>query len=214
LNGDVRDIRVGVVSGDFFEDQLDPQIGAVFARTVETLKSLGVTTEPVTFNLAAASHAAGTIITIAEAASTQDEALRTRPQDFGPDIRRQLQMAEFVSARQYLRALRIRALAQQELEGLLRDVDVLLTPTTSALPTRSDGTTSAESLVLFARNMRPFSLPGLPAISVPAGFSAEGLPIGMQIVGQPFDEPTILRLAHAYEQATNWHTMKPAVYAH
>ena len=138
--------------------------------------------------------------------------MRTAPQEFGADIRAQLRLAEFITARQYLRALRVRAIVQKELEQLLRDVDVLLTPTTSAMPTRSDGTTSAESLVLFARNMRPFSMPGLPAVSVPAGFSAAGLPIGLQVIGRPFDEPTIVRTARAYERATPWHTRVPPVY--
>jgi Asp-tRNA(Asn)/Glu-tRNA(Gln) amidotransferase A subunit family amidase len=122
-------------------------------------------------------------------------------------------MAEFVSARQYLRALRIRAIVQQELASVLRDVDVLVTPTTSAMPTRSDGKTPPESLVLFARNTRPFSMPGLPAVSVPGGMSKEGLPIGLQIIGQPWDEATILRAAFAYEQATDWHKRVPAIYA-
>ena len=117
--------------------------------------------------------------------------------------------AEFISARQYLRALRLRLLVQQELGQLLRDVDVLLVPTTSVLPARSDGTSPPESLMLYAQNTRLFSMPGLPAVSVPAGFSTEGLPIGLQIVGRPFDEATILRMAHAYEQATPWHSKTP-----
>jgi aspartyl-tRNA(Asn)/glutamyl-tRNA(Gln) amidotransferase subunit A len=209
LNENIRGVRAGALTGAFFESQLDPQIGAAFERAVQTLGPLGVKTKAVTFELADASHAAGTIITIAEAASTQDEVIRTKPEEFGADIRKQLQTAEFISARQYLRALRIRLLVQQQLEGLLREVDVLLTPTTPALPTRSDGKTTPESLMLFARNTRPFSMPGLPALSVPAGFSAEGLPIGLQIIGRPFDEATILRVGHAYELATPWHTMNP-----
>ena len=212
LEEGVRGLRAGVVTGEFFESGLDPEIGTAFEQAVGTLASLGVATRPVRFDLAAAAHAAGTIITLAEAASSQDEAMRTAPHEFGADIRAQLRLAEFITARQYLRALRVRAVVQKELEDVLRDVDVLVTPTTSAMPTRSDGTTSAESLVLFARNMRPFSMPGLPAISVPAGFSAGGLPIGLQIIGRPFDEPTIVRTAHAYERATPWHTRVPPIY--
>jgi aspartyl-tRNA(Asn)/glutamyl-tRNA(Gln) amidotransferase subunit A len=212
LENGIRGLRVGIVTGEFFESQLDPQIGDAFEKAVKTLASLGVVTSAVRFELAAAAHAAGTIITLAEAASSQDEVLRSAPEGYGADIRAQLRLAEFISARQYLRALRIRAVVQKEIEAIMRDVDVLVTPTTSAMPTRSDGTTSAESLVLFARNMRPFSMPGLPAVSVPAGFSAEGLPIGLQIIGRPFDEPTILRAARAYEAATPWHTKVPPIW--
>lgn len=213
LNGDVRGVRVGVLKGSFFESKLDAQIGAAFERAVQTLESIGVKTKPVSFDLAEASHAAGSIVTLAEAASTQDEVLRTRPEDFGADVRGQLQAAEFISARQYLRALRVRLLVQQELDQLLRDVDVLLVPTTSVLPARSDGTSSPETLMLYAHNTRLFSMPGLPAVSVPAGLSREGLPIGLQIVGRPFDEATIMRVGHAYEQATPWHTMMPPLAA-
>jgi len=209
LSENIRGLRAGVLTGAFFESELDPQIGEVFERAVQTLGTMGVKTKAVTFDLADASYAAGTIITIAEAASTQDEVIRTRPEEFGADIRKQLQTAEFISARQYLRALRIRFLVQQELEGLLREVDVLLTPSSPALPTRSDGKTTLERLARFARNTRPFSVPGLPALSVPAGFSAEGLPIGLQIIGRPFDEKTILHVGHAYERASPWHTRTP-----
>ena len=212
MESGVRGLRVGIVTGEYFESQLDPQIGDAFERSVKVLQSVGVTTRPVRFELAAAAHAAGTIITLAEAGSSQDEVIRSAPEEFGADIRAQLRLAEFISARQYLRALRIRAVVQNEIETILRDVDVLVTPTTSAMPTRSDGTTSAESLVLFARNLRPFSMPGLPALSVPAGFSAEGLPIGLQIIGRPFDEPTILRVARAYEGATPWHDRVPPIW--
>jgi aspartyl-tRNA(Asn)/glutamyl-tRNA(Gln) amidotransferase subunit A len=212
LESGVRGLRAGVVVGEFFESNLDPQIGTAFEAAVRVLESLGVAMKPVRFELAEAAHAAGTIITLAEAASSNDETMRSSPADLGTDIRAQLRLAEFISARQYLRALRVRAVVQKEIETMLNDVDVLVTPTTSAMPTRSDGTTSAESLVLFARNMRPFSMPGLPAISVPAGFSAEGLPIGLQIIGRPFDEPTIMRTGRAYEAATEWHTRVPPIF--
>lgn len=211
LNESIKGLRVGVVSGAFFETQLDPQIGAAFENAIVVMQSLGLQVQKVTFALAAEAQAAGTIITIAEAAAAQDEVMRSTPQDLGADIRRQLRMAEFISARQYIRALRIRPVVQQELQDLLSKVDVLVTPTTSAMPTRSDGETSAESLTLFARNTRPFSMPGLPAISVPAGFSTEGLPIGLQIIGRPFDEANVIRVAHAYEQATPWHCRRPAL---
>jgi len=209
LGAGVRGLRAGVLAGAFFDDGLDPQIAAAFGHAVRTLESLGMTVKRVAFEHAAAAHAAGTLITLAEAASTQDETLRSRPEDFGVDLRDQLRLGEFVSARQYLRALRIRPLVQRELESLLREVDVLLTPTTSALPTRSDGATTPESIVLFARNTRPFSMAGVPALTVPCGMAAEGLPIGLQIVGRPLDEATLLRVGHAYELATAWHTLMP-----
>jgi aspartyl-tRNA(Asn)/glutamyl-tRNA(Gln) amidotransferase subunit A len=204
-----RGLRAGVICGEFFEANLDPEIAGAFQTAVDVLQRLGVRTTPVRFELAAASHAAGTIITIAEADSGQDEKLRKAPEQFGADILAQLRLAEFITARQYLRALRTRSKVQQELQNIFERVDVLVTPTTSAPPTRSDGSTSQESLLLFARNTRPFSMPGIPAISVPAGISSNGLPIGLQIIGRPFHEADMLRVAHAFETATPWHEMVP-----
>jgi aspartyl-tRNA(Asn)/glutamyl-tRNA(Gln) amidotransferase subunit A len=137
LYGGVRELLAGVLGGDFFDAQLDPEIRSVFERAVRALESLGLWTTPVEFELAAASHAAGTLITMAEAASTQDEKLREAPDEYGADIRAQLQVAEFISARQYLRGLRVRSRVQHELESLFERVDFLLKPTTSTLPVRS-----------------------------------------------------------------------------
>lgn len=209
LDVPIKDLRAGIVCGEFFEDNLAPDIAQAFHSALEVLQRLGLRTTPVRFDLAAASHAAGTLITIAEADSSQDEKLREAPDQFGSDILAQLRLAEFISARQYLRALRTRFKVQQELQGIFERVDVLLTPTTSALPTRSDGSTSPEGLVLFARNTRPFSMPGLPGISVPAGFASNGLPIGLQVIAPPFHEAAMLRVAHAYECATSWHDFMP-----
>lgn len=205
----IAGVRVGVIEGDFFDARLDPQIEAAFADAVNVLNAEGVITAPARFSLAAAADAAGYIITLAEAASGQDESLRLDPSEFGDDVRAQLRLAQFINARHYLRALRIRGLVQREVESLLHSHDVLITPTTSAMPTRSDGTTSAENVMLFARNLRPFSLPGLPALSVPCGFSTDGLPMGLQVIGRPFDESTLLRVARAYERATPWHARTP-----
>jgi aspartyl-tRNA(Asn)/glutamyl-tRNA(Gln) amidotransferase subunit A len=207
--GDVGRVRAGVLEGRHFADGVDGEIGSAFEAAVGTLAAIGVRTEPVRFDLAAASHAAAMLITLAEADSGQDEGLRARPGAFDDDVRGQLQLAEFISARQYLRALRIRPRVQSELNDLFRRVDVLLTPTTTDLPPRADQVNGGR-VVRFARNTRPFSLVGLPAISVPAGFSKAGLPIGLQIVGRPFDERTVLQVAAAYEQATRWYECRPA----
>ena len=211
LEHNVSGLRAGIVVGEHFESKLDPEVGTAFERAVATLEALGVATKRVEFPLAGAAQAAGTIITVAEFGSALDELTRESLGGFGADIRAQLQMAEFISARQYLRAMRIRPLVQRELRNLLRDVDVLLTPTVPITAPPSVGKTPPETLTLFAHNTRPFSLVGLPAISVPAGFSSSGMPIGLQVIGRPFDESTTLRIAQAYETATPWHLMRSPV---
>jgi aspartyl-tRNA(Asn)/glutamyl-tRNA(Gln) amidotransferase subunit A len=92
-------------------------------------------------------------------------------------------------------------------------VDLVITPTSPippfAITDLADTTTARPKELQMLRNTRPFNALGLPTISVPCGFTAEGLPIGMQLSGPPAGEATVLRLAHAYEQATEWHTQKP-----
>src|SRR5262249_36764190 len=94
--------------------------------------------------------------------------------------------------------------------GLFAHVDLLVTPTVPLLPVLiADANDDEATVALYARNLRPFNAYGLPAVSVPCGFAKNGLPIGFQIVGPPWGEASVLRLAHAYEQATAWQTRRP-----
>lgn len=213
LDGNVRGLRAGIVGGAFFEAGLDADVAKAFAQSVECLGELGVEFRPVEFPLAEATHAAGYLIAFAEAAATQRTVLRDRRHDIGADVRRQLQAAEFISTPAYLRSFGVRTLAQRALREIFRTVDVLVLPTVPVLPLRCDAPPSNAAMLLCANNTRLFSTVGLPAISVPAGFSSSGLPVGLQIVGRPFDEATIARVADAYERATPWHTMWPPLAA-
>ena len=96
--------------------------------------------------------------------------------------------------------------------GLFANVDLLVTPTVPLLPVPIAETRDDDAgVALFARNTRPFNAYGLPAVSVPCGVAKNGLPIGLQIVGPPWGEESVLRLAHAFEQATDWQTRRPAL---
>jgi aspartyl-tRNA(Asn)/glutamyl-tRNA(Gln) amidotransferase subunit A len=122
-----------------------------------------------------------------------------------------------VLATDYLRAQRLRTAMRQELEGLLTRVDALVTPTTRTVPHpigRPFTEVGGQPIHIFSLWVGltvPFDLTGSPAISVPCGFSTEGLPIGLQIAGRAWDEATILRIAAAYERATPWHERHPAL---
>jgi Asp-tRNA(Asn)/Glu-tRNA(Gln) amidotransferase A subunit family amidase len=121
----------------------------------------------------------------------------------------------FVTATQYLRAQKVRALLLHAMEELFRPYAALVLPTTPIVApaieqkTVTFGGRDVEVRGLVTRFTRLINLVGLPAITVPCGFGADGLPVGLQIVGRPMDERTILTLAHAYEQATPWHTRRP-----
>ncbi len=211
LDGDLRGVRAGILTGPFFEADVDRQVASAFEEAIPVIRTRGATIQGVGFDLAEAAHAAVYVIAFAEAAASQDDVLRERPEDFGDDVRAQLRAAAFISASQYIRALRTRSRVQHAIGRLLREVDVLLLPTVPIMPLRCDETPSSDQLLLCARNTRLFSVAGVPTISVPAGFSHQGLPIGLQIVGRPFDESTIVRIAGIYERATQWHARMPAM---
>ena len=143
--------------------------------------------------------------------------LRERPDDIGDDVRQRFEVGSLTSALDYLKAQRARVAFNARMAEAMRTYDVLLAPTnTFAAPPIGE----RESIVagdahptrtLLARLTRPFNLTGQPAVSVPCGFDANGMPIGMQIAARAWHEATALRVAHAYEQATEWHTRRPAV---
>jgi aspartyl-tRNA(Asn)/glutamyl-tRNA(Gln) amidotransferase subunit A len=130
---------------------------------------------------------------------------------YGEDVRLCLKPGALLPASAYVKAQRLREAIRHELEAVLAKVDVLLTPTIPiATPTIerctvTPGTPLPPELLQLPKLTRPFNLTGHPVISVPCAFTPSGLPVGMQIVGNAFDEGMILRVAHAYEQATPWH---------
>jgi aspartyl-tRNA(Asn)/glutamyl-tRNA(Gln) amidotransferase subunit A len=146
--------------------------------------------------------------------------LRERPGDVQPVVLARATPGFGLGAVDYVQALRLRTRITREfLRAVFADVDVLLTPTIpepapSYAATKAGGVDDiVKRMGRFSRLTRAFNVLGVPALSVPCGFSADGRPIGLQIVGRPFDEATILRLGHAYEQATDWHRRRPAMAA-
>ena len=141
-----------------------------------------------------------------EAARNHEKLLRTRAMDYGPGIAG-IAVGFAVPAPLYIKALRTRMFLKQEMERLSKSFDVLAAPTTTTLAPRIDQpATSSKTAFGSALNLL-----GLPALSVPCGFSM-GLPIGMQIIGgKPFDEPLILRVGHRYQMKTNWHLQHPSI---
>ncbi|MCH8113217.1 MAG: hypothetical protein IH905_14915, partial [Proteobacteria bacterium] len=136
---------------------------------------------------------------------------------YDPVIRRRIEGGLFVSSATYLQGQRARAVMARKMREALGRVDLLATPATSIVaPLHTDEqvtvggqeTTAREALL---RQTRIFNLGGLPAITLPCGFSAGGLPIGLQLAGKPFDDATVLRAARAYQQATDWHLRKPPI---
>ena len=126
---------------------------------------------------------------------------------------------DFVTAAEYLKGQRLRSLLKNEVDAALAKLDVLLAPTTAIEATpvgQNEVRIGSETFPVRAsliRFTRPFNLTGHPAASVPCGFTADGLPMGLQIIGRPFDEATVLRVADAYQRLTDWHTHRPVMAA-
>lgn len=206
--------RIGVVT-DAYHEEMAEDVRVLFRAALDVLASLGFRAEPAPYPRPNDGRTSAFAIILAEAASVHEDWVRDRPEDYGPETLDLLRQGLFVTAAQYLRAQKVRALLLQEMEDLLRPYAALVLPTTPttapAIKQKTIALAGREVEVrgLLTRFTRLINLVGLPAISVPCGFGADGLPVGLQIVGRPMDERTILAIAHAYEQATPWHTRRP-----
>ena len=213
LGGGVRGLRVGLPRAHFFTP-LDDEVAAAVNRAVDELRALGADVRDVEMPWVEAGVAATFGIVLAEAKQIHAEALRTRPNDFGADVRAILSTPA-PDASLLMAAFRARDASTAAMRTALESVDLLVTPTTPIVAARIGEETvrygGVEESILMAmiRCTAPFNATGLPALSLPCGFTRAGLPVGLQIVGRPFDEVTVLRAGHAYEQATDWHTRRP-----
>jgi aspartyl-tRNA(Asn)/glutamyl-tRNA(Gln) amidotransferase subunit A len=152
-----------------------------------------------------------------EAAASHQRWLRERPQDYDRATRRRLYTASLLPAALHQQAARARARIRAEVLDALGRHELLLSPAASIpappIAREAEPVTSKEVAArrFFGHRSHstPASLAGVPALSVPCGFSSDGLPVGMQLAGRPFEEATVFRAAHAYEQATDWHTRRP-----
>jgi aspartyl-tRNA(Asn)/glutamyl-tRNA(Gln) amidotransferase subunit A len=145
---------------------------------------------------------------LGEAYAYHEPDLHQRPELYGRYTRYQLRQGVLFSAADYVQAQRVRSLVQAEAEQALAEVDVLVTPTTITVAPTFAGY-NADTLLRMPSFMSIWNLTGLPALSIPCGFSTAGLPIGMQIIGRAFAEPTVFRVADAYQRVTDWHTRTP-----
>ncbi|MBI4246780.1 MAG: Asp-tRNA(Asn)/Glu-tRNA(Gln) amidotransferase GatCAB subunit A, partial [Candidatus Rokubacteria bacterium] len=135
--------------------------------------------------------------------------VRRRPLDYREGTRMRIYMGALVTGPDLVRAQRLRARLRREILALFERVDALVLPGQGSLAARFEDVVTTEVMPPAARYTLPWNLLGLPALVVPCGMSRDGLPIALQIVGRPFDEATVLRIARAYERATDWHARRP-----
>ncbi len=202
LGASLGGLRLGVPRRYFFED-LHPDVSAKVEAALGVLENLGARLEEVTIPHVAEAVIAHYVIAFAEAASVFEKELTARPRDFGPTAFHRISQGRFFTAAEYLRAMRVREVAIRETQEAFSRVDALVSATTPYPAYRRDE--FVDKQVDVGRLTRLANLTGQPSISVPCGYTREHMPVGLQITGRAWDEPTVLRIAHAYEQATPWH---------
>jgi aspartyl-tRNA(Asn)/glutamyl-tRNA(Gln) amidotransferase subunit A len=201
----------------FFYDDCDPEIAAVLEASLEVFRRLGASVIDVDVPDPAPWNAAGTMILSSEAAACHGNWLRSRAQDYSVQVRGRLEQGLAVPATSYLDALRLRGAALREFsERVFSKVDVVHAPVVSfQTPTIAEtdigaGPQAAALLGRVTRLTRPVNFLGVPAVSVNAGFTKAGMPVGMQLLARPFDEASALAAGHAFQKATDWHERAPA----
>lgn len=233
LTKNIKGLRVGVPK-EYFIQGIDPDVESAVRMAIDALKGLGA--KIIDISLPHTEYAVSTYYIIAPAEASSNLArfdgvqyglramdagnivemyTRTRSEGFGGEAKRRILLGTYCLASgyydaYYLKALKVRTMIKRDFESAFASCDCIVTPT-SPTPAFKLGERMADPLSMYLSDVFtiPANLAGLPAISVPCGFSSEGLPVGMQIMAKPFDEETLLRAAHAYEQATGWHTIKP-----
>ena len=200
----VKGVRVGVPRGYFFDD-LDAEVAAAMEHALQGLQSLGAELQDVRLDVPT-----DRMLQAAESYAYHAENVAKTPELYQAETARRIRSGEKVTAAEYIQRRRELEEERRGIRAVFGDVDVLVTPTIpmpapaiADLKANPDALRPAELRLL--RNTRPFNVWGLPAISVPCGFTQKRLPIGMQIAGLHWREDMVLRVAHAYEQATAWH---------
>lgn len=207
LERGIEGARIGVARAFFFE-HCDPEVVRAVEAALEVLEDLGAKLEEVDLPGSEAAYIAATITIAVEGAAYHAADLRARPELFGEEVRASLEVGALYRGTDYVQAQRLRRHLMDETMRCMTDLDAVVMPT-SPVPATPISGSSPEHAMLRPRNTLPFNALGLPALSVPCGFTAAGLPVGLQIVGRAWDEAGVLRVAHAYERATEWHRRRP-----
>lgn len=215
IDNSLRGLRAGIPRSWLHEgDGATPEVLAAFEAAVQVLRDLGVEVVDVDGEPFSAARWPNTTILLAEAYTYHEQTLKERPQDLAPGLRNRLREGAFLSAADYLQAQRARTQFIAKVRDIMRGVDVVLSPAGPATAaTFEELASDPEAAYRVPSFTNAYNLTGLPALSVPCGFDSRGLPIGLQIAGRAFEDALVLRVGHAYEQATDWHKSHPEVQA-
>ncbi len=228
-----KGLRLGFPK-EFFVDGMDPEVAQALKGALDQYRRLGLTVKEVSLPYTEYAIPTYYIVATAEASSNLarfdgvqygyrasngstllEMYMRTRGEGFGPEAKRRIILGTFVLSSGYYEAyygtaLKVRTLIKRDFDRAFEEVDLLVTPT-SPTPAFRLGEKMEDPLTMYLSDIFTISvnLAGVPALSIPCGFTESGLPIGMQLIGRPFEEGSLFRAAHAYEQSTEWHKRQP-----
>jgi aspartyl-tRNA(Asn)/glutamyl-tRNA(Gln) amidotransferase subunit A len=209
LGGGVRGLRLGLVEDWYRDAGTHPDVAPAIEAAVAVLRDGGAIVEPVRLSSLRDYTDCKTTISTVELYAIHEHDLKTRPQDFGRILRNRVLPGALIRGEDYLEALRWRTALAREQALALRNIDAFITAGALNVADRADPNLP-DRLVSVPSTTMPFSVGGLPALAIPCGFSnAEGLPLSLQIAAGPFAEGLVLRIAHAYQEATDWHRRHP-----
>ncbi len=215
LDEGVQGLRIGIVPGYFFS-HLQPAVHAAVTAALKTLENAGAEVVEVDIRNIHGNISAQLTIESAEPSTYHQRWLRERPDDYGADVRTLLEVGEMLLATHYLQAQRYRTLLRNEFLEAFARVDVFLCPTlpftatpVGAMKVVIENGVEEDMLSAIMQYTGVPSLTGLPALAVPCGFDPDGLPVGMQLIGRPFDEATLFRVGAAYQRLTQYHLESP-----
>ena len=206
LESPITGMRIGVIRE--LNEALSADVSSSFNAALDTLRSLGATVDMVSMPSVPMAGVINGVITWGEATEIHEEWMRTRPQDYGDDVRRLLEIGMTIPASSYVRAQRARARTLAEAEAALADHNLLVAPGSAIVAPKigqtrilQEGGDAVDVVSAILRFTSPFDVTGQPALAIPTGLSSDGLPIAMQIVGRPFGEVEVIQVAAAYERA-------------
>lgn len=199
--------KIGIPSSYFFEN-LAPDVEASIKQALQVLERMGAELIPVEIEGMEELIGAHRVILLTEAYTFHHRNLEEQPEGYGPKLRLSFELGQFFPAEAYIQSQRLRTGMRDHFKRIFEKVDVLVTPTTPTTAKKIEQFENENTLMLQSMTSTANFL-GLPALSVPAGFSSEGLPVGLQIMGRPFGEGDILSVGHSYEQYTSWYKELP-----
>jgi len=201
--GDVRGWRIALASDDYFMDReiTDGEVLEAVQKAAQVFENLGARVEQVTFPNAREAAMANGLMTTSDAAAFHHQRLAQNLQGFGQDVLKRLQTGAAYTSTEYSLARRMQTILRCQFDEFLREYDLLLTPTTSITAPLRGSADATDRARLLTRFTAPFNLTGLPALSIPCGWSGENMPIGLQMVSKAWAEARLIHAGEIYEQA-------------